>query len=318
MNSYSLRIFSWRQALLALPFIRLEVPGWGRLARLARIFDTSENGAWRGAPIRRVRGKWHGYSMELNLCDWSERQTWFLARYHDLHVQLLIDHCVKPGERVVDVGANIGMLTLHAAFRVGPAGVVDAFEPNPACCRRIESALAGNDISHVRLHPIGLSDATGTLVLSILQNHTGMGTLATVDSSAAVTARVDVPVRVADDVLLSDPRPIVLMKIDVEGFEARALRGMREVLKRDKPIVTTEVVPEWLERAGSNVRELVELMRAAGYEPYGLGTRRHRLRHSLCLTPCLAPGVLPPGASDVVWLPHDGALSARLAGFRAR
>ena len=101
------------------------------------------------------------------------------------------------------------------------------------------------------------------------------------------------------------------------AMASQQLRGMREVLKRHKPIVTTEVVPEWLERAGSNVRELVELMQAAGYEPYGLGTRRHRLRHSLCLTPCLAPGVLPPGASDVVWLPHDGALSARLAGFRA-
>ena len=317
MNSDSLRIFSWRQALLALPFIRLEVPGWGRLARLAHIFDTSENGPWRGAPVRRVRGKWHGYSMELNLCDWSERQTWFLARYHDLHLQLLIDHCVKPGERVVDVGANIGMLTLHAASRVGPRGVVDAFEPNPACCRRIEAALVGNHISQVRLHPIGLSDAPGTLVLSILQNHTGMGTLATMDGSAAVTARVNVPVRVADDVLLSDPRPIALVKIDVEGFEARVLRGMCEVLKRHQPIVTTEVVPEWLERAGSNVRELVELMRAAGYEGYGLATRRHRLRHALCLTPCPAPGVLRPGASDVVWLPCNYPLPKGLAGALA-
>ena len=219
---------------------------------------------------------------------------------------------MKPGERVVDVGANIGMLTLHAASRVGPTGIVDAFEPNPACCERIRALLERNRIQQVRLHPAGLSDAPGSLVLSVLRNHTGMGTLAMVDDAAHVTARVDVPVRVGDEVLLSDGRPIVMVKIDVEGFETRVLRGMREVLRRYKPIVTTEIVTAWLERAGSSVAELVELMSGLGYEGYGLGTRRRLWRHVLHLTPCPAPGVLPPGASDVVWLPREGSLAARV------
>jgi FkbM family methyltransferase len=311
MSTIPLEGMSWRRSLLALPLIRLEVPGWGRLARLAHVFDTSENGPWHTAPTRRVRGKWHGYSMDLNLSDWSERQTYFLARYHDLHLQRLIDRCVRPGERVVDVGANIGMLTLHAAARVGPAGVVDSFEPNPVCCRRIEAVLARNNIRQVRLHPMGLSDAPASLVLSILQNHTGMGTLAAVDPSARVTARVEVPVRVADEVLLSDPRPVVLVKIDVEGFETRVLRGMRQLLQRDKPIVTTEIVDVWLKRAGSSVTELLELMTQLGYEGFGLGTRRRLLRHTLHLTPSASPGVLPPGASDVVWIPHEAAKNSR-------
>jgi hypothetical protein len=77
-------------------------------------------------------------------------------------------------------------------------------------------------------------------------------------------------------------------------------------------------VPAWLERAGSNVKELVELMRAAGYEGYGLGTRRRLLRHALYLVAGPSPDALPPGAFDIVWLPGDGPLATRVAELRAR
>src|SRR4051812_20096610 len=140
-----------RRALLALPIIRQEIPAWGRVAIALRIFGAAQNERWQGAPWKSVRGKWHGYNMDLNLADWSERQTWFLARYHELDSQLLMNACLRPGERVIDVGGNIGMLSLHAASRVGPGGVVDCFEPNPVCCQRIRTALERNHIAHVRL-----------------------------------------------------------------------------------------------------------------------------------------------------------------------
>jgi FkbM family methyltransferase len=264
-------------------------------------------------PTKSVRGKWHGYWMDLNLSDWSERQTFFLARYHELGAQLLIDRCVRSGDRFVDVGANIGMLTLHAAARVGANGVVDAFEPNPTCYDRVRATLERNHIRHVRPHEVALSDAAGSLTLSVLQNHTGMGTLACVSDRAGVTSTVNVPVKVADAILLADERPIALVKIDVEGFEVRVLRGMTETLRRFKPIVATEVIAEWLERAGSGVGELIRLMEGLGYRGFGLTTRRRGLHaHSLELVPFPAPGTLPPGIFDVVWIPGDGQWASRL------
>ena len=267
-----------------------------------------------GGTRKTVRGKWHRYLMELDLGDWSERQTYFLGRYHELALQLLMDQAVRPGERVVDVGANIGMLTLHAAARVGPAGVVDAVEPNPTCCARIRAALAQNAIKHVRLHEVALSDNDGMLTLSVLQNHTGNGTLASVTDRSIVTDSVQVPVRIGDELLLHDERPIVLVKMDVEGFEIRALRGLRETLRRFRPIVTTEIIPEWLERAGGSTAELVELMRSLDYRGLGLTTMRGRLgRHSLRLLDFAAAGVPPAGIFDVVWVPRDGPLAGRLS-----
>lgn len=251
--------------------------------------------------------------MELDLSDWSQRETWFLARYHDLGTQLAIDRYVRPGDRVVDVGANIGMLTLHGSARVGPAGIVDSFDPNPDCCERIRAALKRNQISNVRLHPLGLSDAPGRLTLSVLENHSGMGTLAPVDERAFVTDKVEVPVLVGDDILLEDEKRIAMIKIDVEGFEVRVLRGLVKTLQKFRPVVTTELIPQWLERAGSSVAELVTLMRDLGYDGFGMTTvRRGIRRRALKLIPFPAPDVPPSGVFDIIWIPraHRSSLSS--------
>jgi FkbM family methyltransferase len=298
---------------IALPIIRREIPGWGKIAAIFSIFGAEKSGSWNSAPWMTVRGKWHGYDMDLNLADWSERQTWFLARYHELDLQLLMNACLRPGDRVIDVGANIGMLSLHAAWRVGPTGRVESFEPNPECCRRIRTVLDRNAIRHVRLHEMGLSDSSATLTLSVLENHAGMATLAPVEKGHLhVTSTVEVPVRVGDEVLQADARPLTLVKVDVEGFEVRVLRGLRETLSKHRPIVVTEIIPEWLERAGASVAELAELMRNLGYDGFGLGTRRKGLKHGLKLIPWKDANVLPPGVSDVVWAPKDGSLRERL------
>ena len=301
--------YPW-QSLLILPVTRYELPGWGKIAHVFSICGAENDSRWRAAPRRTVRGKWHRYWMDLDLADWSERQTYFLGRYCDLETQLLLRAVLRPGDRVVDVGANIGMITLHAAALVGPAGVVESFEPNPDCCRRIKSALRINRIGHVRLHEMGLSDAPATLTLSVLANHTGMGTLADVaDTQAAmVTSTVRVPVETGDSMLLEGDRPVALVKIDVEGFETGALRGMSEVLKRWRPIVATEVLDEWLRRAGSSAEELFELMHSLGYRALGLHTRRG-LRRRLELRPI--PDLQRP-PSGVVWMPDDGIFRERL------
>jgi FkbM family methyltransferase len=279
-----------------------------------RITGAVNDAHWRRGGWRRVRGKWHGYHMELNLADWSERMTWFLGRYHELDGQLLMDACVREGERVVDVGANIGMLSLHAARRVGPGGAVDSFEPNPECGDRIHATLVRNRISHVRLHRLALSDSAGTLTLKILENHTGMGTLAPMDRDAGprVTGSVNVAVRRGDLVLEADGRRITFIKVDVEGFEVNALRGLRAILLEHHPVVATEVIPEWLERAGSSARELGELMSGLGYEGYCLETRRKGLKHRLSLEPLGDPLAPPPGVFNVAWVPKGGGLRSRL------
>jgi hypothetical protein len=66
-------------ARLALPYARLELPGWGKVLRAAGVY---RHDCWNGAPTRVIRGKFHGYRMTPSLESWSERQTYFLGRYY--------------------------------------------------------------------------------------------------------------------------------------------------------------------------------------------------------------------------------------------
>jgi FkbM family methyltransferase len=290
--------------------VRFEAFGWGRIAK--PFLGSDMDHLWRNAPKKMIRGKWHGYRMELDLSNWPERLTYFLGRYHDLLTQLLMNQCVQHGDRVVDVGANIGMIALHAAALVGDRGLVEAFEPNPACLDRMAACLALNKLHRVRLHQVGLSNKAGVFTLSVPESQSGMGTLATVQDMS-VTTTFQVPVVTGDSLLLNSDRPISFVKVDVEGFESRVVAGMRSTLQRWWPIVATEVIPRWLERAESNVAELLSHMRSLNYRPFGLSSFRSGFRHRLRLHPVAEMNALPSGFHDFVWIPDAGPFASRMA-----
>jgi len=286
-----------------LAYFRYELPGWGILLRQLKINDIARRDDWKNAPIRIIKGKLHRYRMRLDLSNWSERLTYFLGRYYDLELQLLLAASLHPGDRMLDVGGNIGMISLLASRLVGPEGQVDCFEPNPACVDRIKDVLRLNAIGNVRLHPIGLSDREGHLTLNVVTEHTGMGTLADVRASEEdlVSARYTVPVRVGDSLVAEDPRPARLIKIDVEGFELRVLNGLKRTLAKDRPMVIMEMVESHLARAGASVDQISGLMSSLGYRAYGITSARRFARHGLKLIPVSVESCLSE-LPNWVWL----------------
>jgi FkbM family methyltransferase len=283
--------------LVVRPYVYRELPGWGPLyTRFVGGYKSDPE--WADAGRRNIRGKLHGFAMELDVSQWSQRLTYFLGRYYDLATQLMCEAVLRPGDRVFDVGANIGMITLLGARLVGPSGRVDCVEPNPVCAERLRRVLAANQISNVFVHQCGLSDSPGVLTLSVPSINAGEATFGPSQYADGTVQRIEVPVHRGDDLIEADAR-LKLIKIDVEGFECRVLDGMQRTLRNARPIVITEVVPEHLERAGFKVADLVDRLRAYDYEPYYLDTRRNGLRHRLHLEQPL-PGKELNG--DVVWV----------------
>ena len=252
--------------------------------------------------------------MELNLANWSQRFTYFLGRFHDLELQSLLARFLRAGDRFVDMGANMGMITLVGSRFVGPSGVVDAFEPNPACFESIRATLARNKITNVRLHPAAMGDVATTLPLTVPRYNSGEASLvAAPDTFGGDADTVEVPVLVGDDALKSDPRPPIFIKIDVEGFERRVLQGLRETLTWDRPLVATEVIARHLAREGCRPSDLFDLMESLGYRGLQYKVVRKRLTYRE-LT--FAPASATNHADNVLWVPDGGPAVERLESLR--
>ena len=149
------------------------------------------------------------------------------------------------GDVFVDIGANSGYFTVLAALRVGARGRVFAFEPNPAVRRQLERHVELNAIAdRVTVSDLALSDEDRDdvrLFVSCWPENDGIASLTPAAETLArggLRADASIPVRVrrfdswAQSVQL--PR-IDLMKIDVEGAEAKVLAGMSSTLARLRP-----------------------------------------------------------------------------------
>jgi FkbM family methyltransferase len=245
--------------------------------------------------------------MRLDLSDWAQRHTYFIGRYYELGVGRVLDAVLEPGDRFVDVGANIGMITLHARSLVSSAGLIDCFEPNPECIDAIIEHLQINDIKNVVIHKCALSDEVGTLSLKLTSSHSGTATFGEVDD---VLRTIPVKICVGDDLLAEGP-PVNVMKIDVEGFEMRVIKGLSRTLNAHHPVLITELIDELLRRGGSSSAAIHELLNENGYIPYGIGIIRKGFAHRLTLVRRIE------GCNDVVWTHPQNKRSERLSKFVA-
>ncbi|HEV2268400.1 MAG TPA: FkbM family methyltransferase [Steroidobacteraceae bacterium] len=142
---------------------------------------------------------------------------------------------VRPGDTALDVGANIGMLSLFLSDIVGQRGCVHAFEPNPRTYALLLRSISANSPRNIRAHGVALGEAECELTLSIPQGNAGGASLAglagqTIDSAVRVPV---VPLDIWAQRMAV--RKVDFIKMDVEGFEPQVLRGGLEFLRAVRP-----------------------------------------------------------------------------------
>ena len=139
-----------------------------------------------------------------------------------------------------DVGANIGH---HALFMSSHADRVFSFEPFSVVRNEMERKLARAGVSNVTIFPVALGDKNENASFSPPTGaNQGTGTLGSAlpDNASADTISVKV-VRGDDFFAANNLPPISLLKLDVEGYEAQALEGLRQVIWRDRPPIFMEL-----------------------------------------------------------------------------
>ena len=183
--------------------------------------------------------------------DWFEDEIKFLRRL------------LRPGQQVIDVGANYGVYTLSMAQTVGPTGHVWAFEPASSTARLLAEGIAANGFAHVTLERSALSSAGGTARLS-LNDNSELNALQHGDPSSGTSETVTL-VTLDDRLQSYGWSDIEFVKIDAEGEEANILKGGEHFFAGLSPLVQYEV------RAGDRVHmELVRDFAALGYNSYRL------------------------------------------------
>ncbi len=170
----------------------------------------------------------------------------------------ILKSSIGAGMTVVEAGAHIGYVTLQAARAVGPSGRVFAFEANPRAVPLIERNLTVNGLNeHVTVVPLALADVPGQHAFFL----SGGGDTSSLHEPEGASERIEVTVTALDDWLDPTVR-VAVVKLDIEGGEVAALRGMRETLTRAGPglVVFAECNPSMLERSGASTSELIELL----------------------------------------------------------
>lgn len=288
-----------------LPWTRAELPGWGKLYRIAGLgFD--HNQRWADAGWKKLSLKDGAGDVWLDLSAAFERGTYFLGRYQELELLLIMRAVLKPGGQFIDGGANIGLLSMFAASLVGPNGRVDAFEPNDAVRARVLEHADINKFDQIVVHACGLSDEAADLTFRVLDGGSESGTLANLDGPlmAVVTEEATVRVERGDDLLLdalSADQP-TFIKLDVEGYERQAVSGLLKVIEKTRPVMTTEYQRHLTPR--EELDELFRLLSARGYAAHHIDLRRSGLSHRLWLTPIADADALfeRTDKSDILWL----------------
>lgn len=167
-------------------------------------------------------------------------RAWAASRWYEYP---LLDYirALKLRGTVIDAGANIGNHTLWFSLICGLR--VEAFEPLHG--EILHRNVMRNQVTDkVRIHRVALGSS------ETVANHLGKGALQ--------TGTGEIPVRTLDSFALTG---IVMIKADVEFMEPDVLRGGAETIKRDKPIIFSEVHP-------GHETALMNVLRPMGYRMY--------------------------------------------------
>jgi FkbM family methyltransferase len=223
---------------------------------------------WSTAP--RVRVQRLGLDMALDLRDNLQRTVYFTGTYEPALLRLL-ERELREGDVVVDVGAHIGVHALTAARRLRElgGGRVVAFEPAADSAAALRRAADANGLD-VEVVQAGLGEEEGTIELFGDPRYGAFD--AGVRSQFGQGERVgSAPMHVFDAwTEATGLERLDVVKLDVEGAEILALRGMRETLRRLRPrLVVVEIKDVVMQRGPGDEASLHALMADCGYVATG-------------------------------------------------
>ncbi len=213
-----------------------------------------------------------GVRYRLDLCEGIDLAIYLQGQFEPATALACSRH-IKPGQTVLDIGANVGAHTFNLARLVGESGRVLAFEPTAYAFGKLKRNLALNPdlarrvaLFQYFLGPADDANLPGAIYASwplkggerLHAGHLGQQ----MTTSGARMRSLDS--------FLSEcgVSKVDFVKLDVDGHETDVLAGAREMLRRDRPTLILEFAPYVLAEHGISPQNLFAQLLSVGYSLY--------------------------------------------------
>lgn len=190
----------------------------------------------------------------------------------------IIKNILKPGFVFVDIGANIGYYSLLASTIVKDEGKVIAFEPEPINFRTLRENVRLNNFCNIICEQLAISDKDETKYLFIdSQNAGGHHLYDSKDGAKAIAVKATSLDAYCDNKF----KKLDLIKMDIQGYEPIALRGMRKQLELNYDIkIFTEFDPNLIQSAGESPRDFLSEIYSHGFNIMIVDEHEKKLKES--------------------------------------
>jgi FkbM family methyltransferase len=233
---------------------------------------TTRRLAGKGSTVRTRR---NGIEWELDLREGIDFSIWLLGSFEPETVRCY-QGIVKPGDVVLDIGANIGAHAMLLARAVGEDGKVYAFEPTDYAYAKLSQNRMLNPGLAGRIHCMQymlVDDRVAGKPAPDLYSSWPLKDDATLHQlhQGRLMSTSGAEARTLDSVIESlKVDRVDFIKLDIDGFECGMLRGANKALNRWRPPIIMELAPYALEEQGESLANLLALLRKHGYSLFDL------------------------------------------------
>ncbi len=183
----------------------------------------------------------YGFEILLNQLDKGIERVIYYHGVYEAGTLYVLKECLREGDVFLDVGANIGFISLAAASFVGTSGKVYSFEPLPETFEMLRTNLSINNITNVGIYNIALGSTKESM--PIYDNDKfGRGSASLMRLNGAQNNGREISVDTLDAFIsCAKVNNIRMLKIDVEGYELEVLEGAKKLLSHSNaPIICIE------------------------------------------------------------------------------
>ena len=210
---------------------------------------------WRNfGPRGIIETEANGFKIKISSRDWAVAPSLVFGHVWEPQETSIVKEYVKPGMIALDIGAHVGYYSLLMAKLVGDAGTVLSFEPSIDTRILLASNLSVNDMRNVAIYPYAIGNANYKSFIYMDEVSPASNTL----WPAGKEEGQSVEVKTLDSLVDSK---VDFIKMDIEGNEYNALKGMLKIVRRSPDLVMlSEVYQAGLHATGASVIDYITLL----------------------------------------------------------